>query len=238
FTRRRHLGLSKRGVSQQRSFQGTKLGQLHSLDYECAHLRYIPARGSLLRRISIYLLFSDDDRAVLCGAVRVSGNQRHYVGGDAEKADAKPGPLKLKAAMKSPLSLIALLVAAFLFSHLAFASDSQSPTPKAKTRLAIVGLDHDHVWELLKYIVAEPEAELVAIADPHPNLVNEAKSQVPKTVRFYSDYVNMLDEAKPEAVFVTTANDRHLEILQWRRTLPPVWLRRRSEEHTSELQSR
>src|SRR5881398_2096156 len=116
--------------------------------------------------------------------------------------------------MKSPLSLFALLAASFLFSRLAFASDSQSPTPAAKTRLAIVGLDHDHVWELLKYIVAEPEAELVAIADPYPNLVNEAKSQVPKTVRFYSDYVNMLDEAKPEAVFVTTANDRHLEILR------------------------
>jgi len=116
--------------------------------------------------------------------------------------------------MKSPLSLFALLAASFLFSRLAFASDSQSPTPAAKTRLAIVGLDHDHVWELLKYIAAEPEADLVAIADPHPNLVNEAKSQVPKTVRFYSDYVNMLDEAKPEAVFVTTANDRHLEILR------------------------
>src|SRR5207245_3351797 len=144
FTRRRHLGLSKRGVSQQRSFQGTKLGQLHSLDYECAHLRYIPARGSLLRRISIYLLFSDDDRAVLRGAVRVSGNQRHYVGGDAEKADTKPGPLKVKAAMKSPLSIIALLIAAFLFYHLAFASDSQSPA--AQTRLAIVDLHHHHVW--------------------------------------------------------------------------------------------
>src|SRR5437667_239928 len=144
FTRRRHLGLSERGVSQQRSRQGTELGQLHSLDHECAHLRHIPAYGSLFRRLSIYLLFSDDDRPVLCGPVRVSGNQRHFVGGDAEKAGAKPGPLKLKAAMKSPLSLFALLAASFLFSRLAFASDSQSPTPKAKTRLAIVGLDHDH----------------------------------------------------------------------------------------------
>src|SRR5438045_8925504 len=107
----------------------------------------------------------------------------------------------LNAALNSPSSLFPLLVASFLFSLLAFASDSQSPTPKAKTRLAIVGLDHDHVWELLKYIAAEPEADLVAIADPHPNLVNEAKSQVPKTVRFYSNYVNMLDEPKPEAVF-------------------------------------
>jgi predicted dehydrogenase len=33
-------------------------------------------------------------------------------------------------------------------------------------------------------------------------------------VKFYSDYVKMLDEVKPEAVFVTTSNDRHLEILK------------------------
>src|SRR3989442_13320758 len=106
--------------------------------------------------------------------------------------------------MNSSLSLFALLAASFLFSRLAFASDSKSPTPAAQTRLAIVGLDHDHVWELLKYIAAEPEADLVAIADPHPNLVNERKSQVPKTVSVYSDYVNMLDEAKREVPFVTT----------------------------------
>jgi predicted dehydrogenase len=83
-----------------------------------------------------------------------------------------------------------------------------------KTRLAVVGLDHDHVWELLKYMADEPEAELVAIADQHPALVQQAKAQVPAKVRFYSDYIQMLDEAKPEAVFVTTENDRHLEILR------------------------
>jgi predicted dehydrogenase len=86
--------------------------------------------------------------------------------------------------------------------------------PSEKTRLAIVGLDHDHVWELLKYIAAEPDAVLVAIADQHPALVQEAKSQVPASVKFYSDYVQMLDQSKPEAVFVTTENDRHLEILR------------------------
>ncbi len=84
----------------------------------------------------------------------------------------------------------------------------------AKTRLAIVGLDHDHVWGLLKDIPKEPDAELVAIADPQPELVAKAKAEVPGSVKFYSDYVKMLDEAKPEAVFVTTSNDRHLEILK------------------------
>jgi predicted dehydrogenase len=84
----------------------------------------------------------------------------------------------------------------------------------AKTRLAVVGLDHDHVWELLEYMAAEPEAELVAIADQHPALVEQARAKVPGSVKFYSDFVQMLDETKPEAVFVTTENDRHLEILR------------------------
>ena len=84
----------------------------------------------------------------------------------------------------------------------------------AKTRVAVVGLDHDHVWELLKHMSTEPEAELVGIADQHPALVERAKALVPASVRFYSDYIRMLDETKPHAVFVTTENDRHLEILR------------------------
>src|SRR5437667_2124509 len=93
------------------------------------------------------------------------------------------------------------------------ASAAPNP-PETKTRVAIVGLDHDHVWGLLKYLEAEPDAELVAIAEPQPVLLNEATSQVPTSVRFYSDYILMLDEAKPEAVFVTTENNRHLAILR------------------------
>jgi scyllo-inositol 2-dehydrogenase (NADP+) len=116
--------------------------------------------------------------------------------------------------MKLPLFLIALLTIPFLIPPSTLAADSQSTTPDEKTRIAIVGLDHDHVWELLKYIANEPRAELVAIADAHPDLVNKAKSQVSANVKFYSDYVQMLDEARPSAVFVTTENDRHLEILR------------------------
>src|SRR6202049_1940204 len=91
---------------------------------------------------------------------------------------------------------------------------SQPAQDTAKTRIAIVGLDHDHVWSLLKDVGKEPMAELVAIADPDPALVDKAKKQVAETVKFYSDYVKMLDQAKPEAVIVATANDRHLEILR------------------------
>jgi len=46
---------------------------------------------------------------------------------------------------------------------------------EAKMRIAIIGLDHDHVWGLLKDIAGEPDAELIAIADVHPQLVSKAK---------------------------------------------------------------
>ena len=91
---------------------------------------------------------------------------------------------------------------------------AQSAGGVAKTRLAVVGLDHDHVWSLLKDIAGEPSAELVAIAESDPALVSRAQKEVPSSVKFYADYVAMLDQAKPEAVIVATANDRHLEILR------------------------
>src|SRR6266403_5230252 len=88
-------------------------------------------------------------------------------------------------------------------------SDASRPVkpPENKTRLAIIGLDHDHVWGLLKEITAEPNAELVAIADSHAELVARAKAEVPASTKFYTEYVQMLDESKPEAVIVSTAND-------------------------------
>ena len=91
----------------------------------------------------------------------------------------------------------------------AYALPAQAPT-----RLAVIGLDHDHVWGLLAAIAKEPDAQLVAIADPHPELVSKAKARVPAAVKFYDDYRKMLDEIKPDAAIVTTENDRHLEILR------------------------
>jgi predicted dehydrogenase len=107
-----------------------------------------------------------------------------------------------------PQALSAILIFASALAH------AQSAASEGRTRIAIVGLDHDHVWELLHYIANTPEADLVAIADTHADLVEKAKSQVPGAVKFYSDYISMLDQAHPQAVFVTTANDRHLEILR------------------------
>jgi predicted dehydrogenase len=110
----------------------------------------------------------------------------------------------------SLLSIVSQVFAVCTLSALAFGQNAGG----AKTRLAIVGLDHDHVWGMLHDIAAEPQAELVAIADPHPDLVAKAKRQVPGTVKFYDDYATMLDEVKPDGVIVTTQNDKHLAILR------------------------
>ena len=84
----------------------------------------------------------------------------------------------------------------------------------AKTRIAVVGLDHDHVWGRLTTVLKSPDAELVGIADTHPELIDKAKARVPTSVKFFSDYEEMLDQVKPDAVIVTTANSFHLPILR------------------------
>src|SRR5208283_1192660 len=40
------------------------------------------------------------------------------------------------------------------------------------------------------------------------------KGRVPASVKFFSDYTEMLDQMKPDAVIVTTANNLHLPILR------------------------
>jgi len=117
--------------------------------------------------------------------------------------------MERKTTMSHRLGIVAIA----LFFAAALATPAQLAA-QARTRLAIVGLDHDHVWGILKLIASEPDAELVAIADTHPELIQKAKATVPPSVKFFSNYVAMLDEVKPDAVIVTTANNRHLEILR------------------------
>ena len=64
------------------------------------------------------------------------------------------------------LAAILLCSAAFPLLH------AQTNSANRKTKLAIVGLDHDHVWGLLKDLTEEPNAELVAVADNHSELVD------------------------------------------------------------------
>lgn len=122
--------------------------------------------------------------------------------------------MKIRRSVELRRYMVAALVCVALLTAGVDRVKGQDAASARKTRLAVVGLDHDHVWTLLKDIAKEPAAELVAIAETDPGLVSRAQKDAPAGVKFYTDYVAMLDEAKPEAVIVTTSNDRHLEILR------------------------
>src|SRR6478609_1767126 len=100
--------------------------------------------------------------------------------------------------MKSLHRNFRFVIAAFALFAFAGSLRAQTSGTQGKTRIAVVGLDHDHVWGLLKDISGEPDAELIAIAETDQALVGRAQKQVPASVKFYTDYVAMLDEAKPE----------------------------------------
>src|SRR6187399_457031 len=90
-------------------------------------------------------------------------------------------PRLRKSLSRFPALLLFALIAS---GPTAIADSGSQATPGAKVRLAIVGLNHDHVWGILKDIEAEKNSELVAIAETDQNLVSRAKGRVPPSVRF------------------------------------------------------
>ncbi len=80
-------------------------------------------------------------------------------------------------------------------------------------KIAVIGLVHSHVWGHLGRMATNQPAELAGIAEPNQELVAEARKVAPNA-RYYSDYRQMLDEAKPDIVWAFVENNRHLEIVQ------------------------
>jgi Predicted dehydrogenases and related proteins len=68
--------------------------------------------------------------------------------------------------------------------------------------LAVAGLTHGHVWGLLEQWAAQPEVELVAVADPTP-LLDNARARFQ---RAYADWQRMLDAESPDVVLACADN--------------------------------
>jgi predicted dehydrogenase len=69
-------------------------------------------------------------------------------------------------------------------------------------RLAVAGLTHGQVWGLLEQWAAQPEVELVAVADPTP-LLDNARARFQ---RAYVDWQRMLDAESPDVVLACADN--------------------------------
>ncbi len=88
------------------------------------------------------------------------------------------------------------------------------PLLAAEHTIAIVSMAHGHVWGHLPTMVSGKPARLVGVAESIPDLVKEGERLGVPAGLFYSDFVRMLDEKKPEVVWSFAENDRHLEIVK------------------------
>ena len=73
-----------------------------------------------------------------------------------------------------------------------------------KTRIAALGLDHDHVWTVAAELLARSDAEIVAAADADPEL--RARAEAELGVPTYADHVELLDRERLDGVYVYTDN--------------------------------
>jgi predicted dehydrogenase len=80
-----------------------------------------------------------------------------------------------------------------------------------KVRVGILGLTHDHIWGNLDDLRASPLGELVAAADPHPELRDKVGADYGCSQLFES-YEEMLDKARLDAVYVYADNATGAEL--------------------------
>jgi predicted dehydrogenase len=82
-----------------------------------------------------------------------------------------------------------------------------------KLRFGIAGMTSDHVWGMGNGLAELPEVELVAGAEPYPEL-RERATQEWKLARSYDNYQAMLDREELDAILVCADNAAKTEIAE------------------------
>ena len=92
-------------------------------------------------------------------------------------------------------------------------------------RIALVGLNHDHVWPQLNTILRGDLATLVGIAETLPDrvarvekeedLAQGGKRAAVSPSLVFSDWRRMIDETKPDIVWAFLETNRHAEIVRY-----------------------
>src|SRR5688572_545495 len=80
-------------------------------------------------------------------------------------------------------------------------------------RFGIAGMTSDHVWSMGDGLAALPEVQLVAGAEPYPELRVKATEQW-KLARTYEDFHLMLEAEELDAILVCSDNASKAEIVE------------------------
>jgi len=76
--------------------------------------------------------------------------------------------------------------------------------PTSPLRIGILGLHHDHVWGELGHATTLPDVEVVAAADPYPELRDRFKTEYGRPA--YEEYRTVLDDSSLDAALVFACN--------------------------------
>jgi predicted dehydrogenase len=109
-----------------------------------------------------------------------------------------------------------------LFAYLALLAWPLAAQPY---KLALVGLNHDHVWPQLPVMLRGDLVKLVGIAETLPDRIARVEREettnqgatrpaVPSSLIF-SDWRKMIDEVKPDIVWGFLETSRHLEVVEY-----------------------
>lgn len=79
-------------------------------------------------------------------------------------------------------------------------------------RIAIISFEHMHAFSYANALKHTKGAKLVAVAESDPQRMELIKQQFPFVPEFFCEYHRMLEEAKPDAVVITSANAAHCQI--------------------------
>ena len=77
-------------------------------------------------------------------------------------------------------------------------------------RVALLGLDHDHVWTIAAEFRARDGVDIVAAADRDAEL--RAKAERDLGVPTYANFTELLDRERPDAVCIYTDNRSGAEL--------------------------
>ena len=101
-----------------------------------------------------------------------------------------------------------------MFTVLASGLSSQAQS-LAPIRVAVVGLEHGHVYGFLSGLKQHPEVQLVGIAEPDTALIAEYEKQFKLDhALFYKDVDSMVPATNPQALLVYTSIAGHRKAIE------------------------
>lgn len=72
-------------------------------------------------------------------------------------------------------------------------------------KIGIIGLVHDHIWDILPGLKNHPDTEIVGVADGNDELVQRFAAET-GCAKAFEDYDQLLIEAEPDAVYIYDSN--------------------------------